>query len=176
MDYFQQESDRLTYRKLTLEDIPSWSEFFVNNDLLHFFGFDLQKSKETLAENWIQLQFGRYEKLGIGHLAVELKEGGDLIGVGGILPRELDGKQEYEIAYSLIPKYWGKGYATEVAKQMKTFASKNIKADRLISIIDLENHDSAKVAKKNAMEVLFRTEYEGMTVDVYGIENLGLAQ
>lgn len=43
MDYFNQESDRLKYRKLTLEDIPSWVEFFVDNDHLKYLGMDLKK-------------------------------------------------------------------------------------------------------------------------------------
>lgn len=169
MDYFNQESDRLKYRRLTEEDIPSWVEFFINNDRLKFLGMDLKKSKETLAEEWIKLQLKRYENQGIGHLAVELKDSGDFIGLSGILPRELNGKEEFEIAYSLKPKYWGNGYATEMAKTMKNFGSKNINTSRFISIINVENRDSAKVAFKNGMKVLFRTEYLGMMVDVYGI-------
>lgn len=174
MDYFNQQSERLNYRKLTEDDIPSWVEFFVNNDRLRFLGMDLKKNKETLAESWIRAQFGRYENQGLGHLAVELKKGGDFIGMGGILPRELNGRKEFEIAYSLKPKFWGYGYATEIAKTMKDFGSKKIETNRFISIIDLENIESANVAKKNGMDILFNTEYLGMKVNVFGIETLGL--
>jgi len=170
MDYFKQESDRLKYRKLTEEDIPSWIEFFINNNRLKYLGMDLQKSKETLAEEWIKAQLNRYKNQGLGHLAVVLKESGEFIGMGGILPRELNSNKEYEIAYSLKPKYWGNGYATEIAKTMREFGSKNIDSSRFISIIDVENIDSAKVARKNRMKVLFTTEYLGMNVDVYGID------
>ena len=169
MDYFNQESDRLIYRQLTKEDIPSWIEFFINNDRLKYLGMDLQKSKETLSEEWINAQLNRYKNQGLGHLAIVLKDSGDFIGMGGILPRELNGIEEYEIAYSLKPKYWGYGYATEIAKTMKNYGSKNIDTDRFISIIAVENIDSANVARKNGMNVLFNTEYLGMNVDVYGI-------
>lgn len=169
MDYFNQESERLKYRKLTKEDIPSWIEFFINNKRLKYLGMDLQKSKEALAEEWIKAQLNRYENQGLGHLAIELKDSGNFIGMGGILPRELNGFNEYEIAYSLKPKYWGNGYATEIAKTMREFGSKNINTSRFISIIAVENIDSAKVACKNGMNVLFKTEYLGMNVDVYGI-------
>lgn len=90
---------------------------------------DLSKSKEELAEAWILKQLGRYQEQGYGHLAVELKETGEFIGMGGILPREIDSKQEYEIAYSLKPKYWGNGYATEIARHLKLFGLENIKSD-----------------------------------------------
>lgn len=171
MDYFNQESERLIFRKLTKEDIPSWVEFFVDNDRLHFLGIrDWSKSKEVLAENWVLAQLDRYEKQGLGHLAVEVKESGEFIGMGGILPRELHGKKEYEVSYSLKPRFWKKGYGTEMAKQMKAFGVKNIDTDRLISIIEIENEDSIHVAKKNGMFALFNTEFLGMKVVVYGIE------
>ncbi|MFT5832731.1 MAG: ribosomal-protein-alanine N-acetyltransferase, partial [Cognaticolwellia sp.] len=38
MDYFNQESERLRFRKLTTDDIPRWLEFFKNNDNLKFLG------------------------------------------------------------------------------------------------------------------------------------------
>lgn len=173
MEYFNQESERLKYRKLTEKDIPSWVEFFVNNDRLHFLGFDLKKSKETLAEQWIKAQFQRYDTQGLGHLAIELKKSGDFIGMGGILPREINGHNEYEIAYSLKPKFWGNGYATEIAKTMKDFGSRIMDINRFISIIEIANIESAKVAKKNGMDILYNTEYLGMKVNVYGIETTG---
>lgn len=113
----------------------------------------------------------RYSTQGLGHLAVELKESGEFIGMGGILPRDVDGKAEFEIAYSLKPKYWNKGYATEIAQTMKTYAVSNIDAERFISIIDKRNVNSAKVAKKNDMAVLFETHYLRMNVDVFGFIN-----
>lgn len=170
MDYFNQNSERLKYRKLTEEDISSWVEFFIDNDRLQYLGIDLQKSKEILAEEWIKAQLIRYKNQGLGHLAVELKKSGNFIGMGGILPRELNGNKEYEIAYSLKPNYWGNGYATEIAKTMREFGSKIIDTDRFISIIDVANVESANVAKKNGMTVLFNTEYLGMKVNVFGIE------
>ncbi|BDS10274.1 GNAT family N-acetyltransferase [Aureispira anguillae] len=174
MNYFDQESKRLRFRKLTSDDIPSWIEFFKNNDRLHFLGMDLSKDKAVLAKEWVMMQLERYQTQGLGHLAVELKTSGAFIGMGGILPRVLEGKTEYEVAYSLLPKFWGKGYGTEIAIQMKAFGLKQINSDRLISIIEVNNVDSIKVAKKNGMKALFETEYLGMEVVVYGVTNEGL--
>ncbi|BDC98909.1 GNAT family N-acetyltransferase [Persicobacter psychrovividus] len=169
MNYFKQESERLKFRKLEIEDIPSWRAFFVGNDRLKFLGIDLSKKPDTLAAEWIERQLKRYEKEGLGHLAVELKETDEFIGVGGIIPRTLESKNEFEIAYSLLPKFWKNGYGTELAEQMKKYGFEKIKADRLVSIIDKENYDSINVAVKNGMKVLFETTYLGMDVEVYGI-------
>lgn len=171
MNYFSQQSARLSYRKLTRADIPAWTVFFINNDSLRFVGIDMTQKPEALAREWVEMQLKRYTEQGLGHLAAEIKETGEFIGVGGILPRELEGKSEYEIAYSLLPSCWGKGYGTELARQMKHYGARNIKAERWVSIIDKENIASINVAIKNGMKVLFETHYLGMEVAVYGVEN-----
>ena len=170
MNYFVQTSKRLIFRKLTESDIQDWIAFFENNNKLKFLGIDLAKGKEALAEDWILKQLERYEKQGLGHLAVIKKESGALIGLGGILPRIVDGQEEFEIAYSLIPSYWGKGYGTEIAMQMKEFGFAHKLSKRFISIIDKEHIASINVAKKNGMKVLYETKYMGMEVYVFGTE------
>lgn len=172
MNYFQQETPRLLFRKLTLEDIPSWIDFFKNNDSLHFVGVDLSKSHAELSEAWIRKQLNRYKEQGLGMLAVIEKESGELIGLTGIIPRELEGKSYFEIGYSFKPPYWGKGFATEAAQQMKKFGFESGISDQFISIIDVENYASQAVARKNNMDILFNSIYEGMKVFIFGTKNL----
>lgn len=167
--YYEIETERLEYRKLTKEDIPLWTIFFVNNDRIKFLGIDINKEPESLAKEWIEMQFKRYEENGLGHLAIIHKETKELIGLGGIIPRDFKENKEFEIAYSLFPKFWGKGYATEHAIAMKNFGFKNIDTERFISIIDIDNVDSEKVARKYNMEILFKTEHLGMNVNVFGV-------
>ena len=169
MDYFKQESERLRYRRVIKDDVSSWEEFFLDNDHLKFLDMDIKTGKNVLSEEWINRQLDRYEKTGLGLLAVELKTDGSLIGMGGITLREIDEKEEHEITYALKPKFWNNGYATEIAQTMKGFGLKNLETNRLISIIDLEHSNSAKIAKKNGMEIIFKSVYEGMKVNVYGI-------
>lgn len=161
----------MIYRRATLDDVPAWADFFVDNDRLHFFGFDLSKTKEELAEQWILKQLDRYYTNGFGHLAVELKSTGKRIAMGGILPGEINGQSEFEIDYSVNPGYWGNGYATEIAMTMKDFAMRHIDSLRLISIIELENHQSANVAMKNGMKILFQTDFMGSNVNLFGLNN-----
>lgn len=169
MNYYAQESDRLTYRKLTIKDIPMWHSFFENNDRLHFLGINSDKSDETNAKEWIEKQIERYENDQFGLLAVIEKKTSEFIGMSGIIPRELDGKNYFEIAYSLKPKYWSKGFGTEMAQEMMRFGKQNINTNQFISIIHENNIFSTNVAKKNGMELLFKSSYLGMNVDVYNV-------
>ena len=171
MNYFDQTSERLIYRRLTLEDIPGWTDFFENNDRLKYLGTVAGKSKEQAAKDWVERQLDRYSRNEFGHLAVIHKESGHFIGMCGILIRDINDRIEYEIGYSVKPTYWGFGYATEMAKTMKLFGFNHIQTNRLISIIHIDNHDSVKVAIKNGMDKLYKTKFMDMEVNVYGIPN-----
>ncbi len=169
-DYFHQQSERLLFRKLTRQDIDVWTTFFVNNHSLKYLGIDLDKTPKEQASNWIEKQLLRYQNSGFGHLAVELKTTREFIGVGGILPREIEGQKEYEIAYSLIPTFWKKGYVTEIAQQLKKIGFQYLDCKQLISIIAKENAPSINVALKNGMKVHSEMTFLGMNVSIYRID------
>jgi len=169
--YFLQETERLLLRKVNLDDVSSWTEFFDNNDRLHFLGMDQTKSKLEYATGWIEKQLERYGQEGLGMLAAIEKRSNELIGLTGIVPRELDGTHYFEIAYSFKPKVWGKGFATEAAIQLKNFGFKQGITNQFISIIDLENYSSQAVARKNGMTILFDTDYYDSKVHIFGVQN-----
>ena len=170
-EYFEQSSGRLKFRALTSEDIENWKVFFMNNDRLHFFGLQGDIDIEKEAEKWVNKQLNRYATQHLGLLAVIEKSKSELIGICGLIPREIDGVQELEVGYSFIPKYWGNGYATESAILMKEFAQKHKLAKRVISLIDTENYNSQAVAKRNGMTPAFETTFEGINVIVFATED-----
>jgi [ribosomal protein S5]-alanine N-acetyltransferase len=167
MNYFQQVSERLIFRKLTHADIPTWQSFFVGNDRLVFLGIDATQSHKVLAKEWIDRQLQRYAEEGTGLLAVIEKSSGELIGMCGILKREIEEELEYEIAYSFLPKFWKKGYATEAAKQMKKFGAETELSNRFISIIHKDNTDSIAVAQRNGMQPVQATPFHGNGSDYF---------
>lgn len=166
-DYFNQETERLLFRRLTETDIDSWVDFFINNDRLDYLGFDLNKDYTTLATEWIQKQLDRYENEGLGHLAVIDKQDKQFIGMAGIIPRVLNNQNYFEIAYSLKPAFWNKGYGTEMARQMRNFGTDNGISQYFISIIHVANDASKHVAEKNGMRPLFDSTFMEMPVTVF---------
>ncbi len=73
------------------------------------------------------------------------KENYAFVGQCGLI-HTVDGVEELEIGYSLMPEFRGKGYALEAAKKCKDFAFENNLSDSLISIIHIDNKESEKVA------------------------------
>jgi RimJ/RimL family protein N-acetyltransferase len=169
-DYFHQESKQFYFRRMEMSYKEAWSAFFVNNDRLRFLG--IQVSSDTpaqLAEVFIQRQLDRYTATGLGQLAVHLKETDEFVGVAGILAKTIDDTLMHEVAYSLLPLYWGRGYATEMAQQMKKFGFKHLGLKSMVSIIHIENHDSAKVAIKNGMIIWKNSYHLNMDVLIYKV-------
>lgn len=167
MNYFNQQSERLTYRALTENDIQGWLEFFEDTQSLEFLGIDPNKAPLSIAQEWITKQLERYANDGTGHLAVIENSTGAFIGMTGILKRNLNDQIEFEIAWSVKPKYRNKGYATEMAQTMKKFGYKHALAPSFISIIHKKNFASIQVAKKNKMTLRNETNYLGMDVFVF---------
>lgn len=168
--YNQKESERLIFRKLTLDDVDLWSKFFENNDREHFLGpVNSELSNFEKSKNWITRQIERYVISEFGQLAIIEKETSQMIGVGGIIPRELEGKLEYEITYSLLPNKWGKGYATELSSHFIDWAFKNQLTTSLISIIHIDNFPSKNVALKNGLKFDFQSIFMTIPVQIFRI-------
>lgn len=168
--YYNQTSDRLKFVAIEEDHARDWVAFFEGNDRLHLMGIDAGRPNLELAKEWIDVQLVRYKEKAFGHLIALNKDTDEVIGMGGIIPRTIKGLTEYEIAYSIVPAYWGKGYATEIATQMKKFATLNHIHHRMISQIHPENTASINVALKNGMKKLFDDVYRGIPVEVYGVD------
>ncbi|MEZ4936430.1 MAG: GNAT family N-acetyltransferase [Crocinitomicaceae bacterium] len=168
--YYNQESERLRYRRLSMDDLDDWKVFFDDNEREHFLALDATLSPEEKAKEWIELQLERYAQGDFGHLAILEKSSGNLVGVSGLLVRNKESNLDYEVAYSILPNYWGKGYATEAAKNMKQFAMNHQLHHRVVSWIHPENSFSQNVAQKNGMKFNGEEfEFRGILVQVWEI-------
>ncbi|MBV6653192.1 MAG: GNAT family N-acetyltransferase [Mameliella sp.] len=165
--YFAHRSERLVFRKTTAADIEPWTVFFIGNDRLHFLGIPIEGTPEDMSKRWVDLQAERYAKTGFGHLAATLPDSGAIIGMAGVIPREVEGETLYEVAYSLLPAEWGKGYGTEMAKHMKAWAFEHLSVDQIVSIIHKDNAASQHVARKNGLTPWKETVYCDMPVIIY---------
>ncbi|MFN5416497.1 MAG: GNAT family N-acetyltransferase [Flavobacteriia bacterium] len=152
------ESERLRTRKLTLEDAVIFSSFFENEEaqkfLPKFFDSAIERTKHL-----IEKQLERYEENRFGHKAILDKETNEFLGICGLLLQDVDGTFEIEVGYHFLPKYWGKGYAPEAAKLFINYAFENNITDSVISVIDLDNFKSQRVAEKNGLKIEKQIKY-----------------
>ncbi len=162
-------TDRLLIRKLEESDIDSWKDFFIDNPSLPYLGIDEILSPEKNAREWIEMQFKRYEENRYGHHALVNKDTGEFVGMCGLLTQTIEGKQEIEIGYSLLPKHWGKGYASEASQFFRDYGFEHENLNHIISVIDIRNTASQKVAVRNGMMIDRQIKYWDLDVYIYQI-------
>ncbi len=163
-----EETPRILFRAVLPSDFDLWLPFFEDPASFIHWRADLD-SPDKECEKWFINQFNRIAENRGGMNALIEKESKKLIGYCGLIVQQVDGLTELEIAYSLLPSFRGKGFATEAAQQCRDFAFKNKFKDSLISIISLTNSESANVARKNGMEVEKQTVYKGNDVNIFRI-------
>lgn len=164
-----EESARLKFRIVENSDFDAWIEFFRHPDCARFLGLENAGTPYEQCQEWFRRVGERYKNNLGGMNALIDKNTGNFIGQCGLLVQEVDDRQELEIGYSIIPAYWGKGYATEAAIRCRDFAFQNDFAESIISIIHTENVRSEKVAMKNGMLKERQTIFRDMPVFVYRI-------
>lgn len=165
-----QETERLRFRPVVQDDFDAWFPFFADKQILTYFGIDTALSEQKLCENWFDKVFTRYKDNLGGMNAVILKSTGELIGQCGLLIQTIQNKQRLEVGYSLLPKFRGLGYGTEMALKCKEFAFENALAEQLISMIHVENSASERVAIKNGMFLENTIDFEGMLYNIYTLD------
>lgn len=162
------ETERLIARPLIREDIPIWNGFFKDPKAIAYFP-DTLINNNGVSEKWISRQIKRYGENQFGLMALIEKKSGNFAGQCGLLTQNVDDIKELEIGYHLFSRYWGKGYASEAAGMFRDFAFDHQLAPSLISIIDIRNKPSQKVAERNGMIKGKLTAFKGLEVNIYRI-------
>ncbi|GHO42224.1 N-acetyltransferase [Ktedonospora formicarum] len=83
-------------------------------------------------------------------LVVTLAPEGQLIGNAGIRMKTMDDR-EADIGYELDPRYWGYGYATEIAHALLLYGFRELGLHRIWAWCIAENTASAHVLEKIGM-------------------------
>ena len=118
--------------------------------------FDVQ----NLRGHWLQH--------GFGHWAVEERESGRFIGRTGLKRHpdwDLD-PDNTEVGYLYDRAVWGRGYATEAAREVVRYALEEIGRPEVISIALPENAASRRVMEKVGLTYAGARRWEQRALDV----------
>ena len=160
------ETERLILRELTMGDLDALAALYRDPEIRRYFPDGTRTYDETREElAWIIDVY--YVRHGYGLWATVLKESGAFIGRCGLLPWDIDGRPEVEVAYLLDRAHWGRGLATEAAAAIAAYAFSTLPVERLICLVDPANQASARVATRIGM-TLVRDDF----VDEYGPAHL----
>ncbi|MES2005141.1 MAG: GNAT family N-acetyltransferase [Bacteroidota bacterium] len=166
-------SARLFFREFTTDDAPLL--LLLNSDpevvkYVHELPLtDEATALGTLTKNILP----QYAQNGFGRWAVHLKENNAFIGWCGLKFRPE--RDEIDLGYRFIRKYWGQGYASEAAKACIAFGFAQYHIPLLTAMAHIENTASLKVIEKCGFQFRQFEEVDSCPVKVYQLHNSTLS-
>ena len=161
-----QESQRLTYRPITRDDLAWLIEMRTPEPVARYLGGSRWQNPEALAKR-MEFYLECYDTLGFGISVMSLKDTGELIGTSGLQPLEATG--EIEVGYNMSERFWGQGYGTECASYWLRFGFEKGGLERIVAVAHPDNTGSWRIMEKCGMTFEKREEHYGVECVVYAI-------
>ena len=108
-----------------------------------------------------------YRKHGFGRGACILKSTGQQIGFAGL--KYLEELDEVDVAYRLLPAFWGQGLATEAALASVRYGFAKLGLKRIIGLAMPENVASIRVLEKAGLHYVEEVSFWGHRFLKYAI-------
>lgn len=140
---------RLILKLLDLSDLENLVALRSDPDVMKYIGDGSIQTEEKVKDFLLKVLIPYQEKHGTGFFAVFEKISGHFIGQAGLFHMGFYDKQpDIELAYRLHKQYWGKGYATELAKALIHWGFEHLNLDKIVAGAEPENIASQKVLIK----------------------------
>lgn len=144
------ETNRLILREWIDSDILLFIKMGRDSRVMEFFPslWDEEKSRDCVKffrQHFAENNFGFY--------AVELKENAEFIGFVGLAKVNFESHftPAIEIGWRLDSQHFGKGFATEAAKEVLRFAFEDLRLQEIVAFTVPQNLASQNVMKKIGM-------------------------
>ncbi len=158
---FSIETERLRLRGFQPDDVPYYYALVhSDHDVMRYItgsALPIERSQAMIE------RFIRHDaEHGFSVWAVTEKSTGVIVGHGGLIT--LPTLVEVEVDYGFGKKYWGRGYATEVARAVLRFGLEAANLNPIYALSYPENRASQRVMQKLCMT------YEGKSKQFYNVE------
>ncbi|HSH00855.1 MAG TPA: GNAT family N-acetyltransferase [candidate division Zixibacteria bacterium] len=161
------ETERLILREFEYRDTDFLHELFGDPEFFAFLAGKVKKTRDETEAMITRMREGMYAAHGCGLWLIQLKETGEPVGYCGYLIQEIGGEKLHEIAYGLHKDYRGQGYCVEAARGCKEWGVETLGLTRIVSIVHVDNHPSARVAERNEMTPGPERELWGLPVRIF---------
>jgi RimJ/RimL family protein N-acetyltransferase len=163
-------SSRLQLEPCRLEDALPVHELWTNPHIRHFL-FDEREISLDETRLFIETSLANFEQYGYGLWLVFEADEHHLIGFAGLLQSESNAPN---LIYGVHPDFWGRGYATEAASAVLTYAREMLGLPLIKADVDEPNAASVRVLTKLGMKQTNRAVIQGRPLLYF--EESGLAR
>lgn len=162
---YELETARLKLRQWEEEDFPLFAKLNADKNVMRYFPSTLTEKKSYEMAEKIQTLIN---KNGWGFWAVEEKKTRTFIGYVGLHQpsSELPFTPCVEIGWRLVKEHWGKGYATEAAREALKFGFDTLELEEILSFTSTINEPSRAVMERLGMRYCHHEDFEHPAVPI----------
>jgi len=161
------ETPRLVLRAFAADDAEPLHRIYGEPDMLRYFPSPDPPPLESVRTS-IGKMNDHWRQRGYGLWAMTLKPTGTLVGRCGM--QWIADTEETEIDFILARDAWGRGLATEAAREGIRYGLERLRLDRIVGIVHPENLASRRVLEKIGLTSTGPARYFGMDCIRYAIE------
>lgn len=152
-------TSRLLIQSFSEHHAQDFFELTQDEGFVSFLITDYKQSSVEAAREWISKNKGKY--------GVWEKEGGNLVGMGGLTHWKFNHENLVDITYRLRTSAWGKGYGFELTQALVQYGFNDLNLSQITATITPDNLGSKKIAEKLGMKFDQRIELLGVPTDLY---------
>jgi ribosomal-protein-alanine N-acetyltransferase len=141
------ETERLRLRTWSLDDAEDAYRIWSDPEVMRYIKTGQPYAEIELMRGWLRRMIAHQKQHGFCFWAVVEKERGQLIGNCG-MAYSLNGGPPVNFGYTLARSCWGRGYATEAARECLGYAFERLHLPELVAIVDSRNTASRRVLEK----------------------------
>jgi ribosomal-protein-alanine N-acetyltransferase len=104
------------------------------------------------TRQFLRRHLEHWERYGYGLWAFRDRANGRFVGRAGLSNTHVGGHDEVELAYALVAEYWGRGLATEMAREILAVAFEQFGLTDLVCFTLRTNRASRRVMEKVGFE------------------------
>jgi RimJ/RimL family protein N-acetyltransferase len=122
---------------------------------------------EIAAKERLQWNCRQWAQFGHGQWMFFKKDDGQLVGRAGIRRMPVNGVEEVELGYSVLPAFWAQGFAPEMGRLAVEIAFDVFKYPSVVAFTLVDNRRSERVMQKLRFELEARIVHAGQPHVLY---------
>jgi RimJ/RimL family protein N-acetyltransferase len=144
------QTERLVLSELTPDDAGFILELLNEPSFIDNIGDRGVRDLDSAVRYILDGPTQSHARHGYGLLRVNLRDGGEAIGMCGLLKR--DTLPDPDLGYAFLPRHWSRGYAVESASAVLQHARDALTLPRVLAITDPDNQSSIKVLERLGLQ------------------------
>ncbi len=164
----QVQTPRLLLRRMGAEDLDNLTRMHLDPRVMATMG-GVRSPAET--KEWLVRQTDHWERCGFGLWMACDRTSGEFVGRGGLHHVEIDGRDEIEVGYCFLADFWGRGLATELARESVRVAFEALGFSDLVCFTLPTNLASQRVMQKADFRYERETVYKDLPHVLYRLRS-----